>query len=113
MNCRRGLKRVYVILTVVWITFVLAATLPEYWQPWRSTLPDWVRADEFLLTKNFSNAKPLDVDAFMAGQVRKEIKREKWIWMASLCAMVPLILYAFLFYVVPWAYRGFRPETQI
>lgn len=37
----------------------------------------------------------------------------RWAWVIGLAFVPSALGYALLFYVAPWVYRGFRPETQI
>lgn len=39
--------------------------------------------------------------------------RSYWIARSEIIVLPPSVIYSFVFYIVPWVYRGFRPGTQI
>ena len=39
MNYRRGLQRIYAVLTVAWVVIVLFTVLTGHWEPWPFTPP--------------------------------------------------------------------------
>lgn len=111
-NYRRGLRRVYLVLAVAWIAGVTATLSSGHWQPWRSTLPAWVTQNETLQPSSSDPGVTITPETFLHDEAMKEIRHRTWIWDTSLSIGPPLLLYALLFGIVPWIYRGFKPGTR-
>jgi hypothetical protein len=94
MNYRRGLQRIYAVLTVTWIVGALwvvfsGRSLPPWLGSWAA-----VRSLTDLVTVNPLVGWSLAV----------------WLWAIGLSMFPPVLFYVILFYVVPWIYRGFKPN---
>ncbi|MGB6942958.1 MAG: hypothetical protein WBE37_11215 [Bryobacteraceae bacterium] len=115
MNYRRGLRRVYLVLAAAWIAGVTLALFSGRWQPWRSELPVWVTQNATLQRPTPDSDSPFKVtpEAFLHEEAMKEIRHRTWIWTAGLSIVPPALLYALVFGIAPWVYRGFSPGAQI
>lgn len=89
MNYRRGLQRVYAVLTAAWVVAVLLAVIYKGWQPQALFNGGWEFAD-ISLTEEF---------------------RMGWISIAAISSGPPILGYLLFFHVLPWIFRGFR-STQ-
>lgn len=131
-NYRRGFQRVYAILTVVWfamLLFMLPAERLEFWKVPTVALPS-----DAITVPNPKDSLPPPPPGYTLDEPKKspdiwdqaaeeyrrahaeskpESRRIKFLWVASVLLLPPLIGYVALFYAVPWIYRGFRPRTQI
>jgi hypothetical protein len=144
MNYRRGLQRVYAVLTVVWVVVVVAVSLRNWSEP-----NDWVTIkDEYGGVPTSPPGKkfvPPPLDSFQpdapTGRMGKysdsdiatpvpgspdvplhvvsseplssgHAPRSDWAYWSMMVLGAPALGYLFLFYVVPWVYRGFAPGTH-
>ena len=119
MNYRRGLQRVYVVLTAIWMACVLFTVLTGRWEPWRKATTDFtppppdswqgpapvISPEEFLKKKT---ARLEDVDE---AATRQLMMRQRFGCAFAIAIAPPLFAYLALFFVVPWVYRGFRSNA--
>jgi hypothetical protein len=138
MNYRRGLQRVYAVLTVAWITFVFLTILPGRWEPW-TNWDVWVNRGWSFADGKQGMASLDDIVAVPtpAGQPQQyeidlsklrdtpppkptvsieeflshERTKRKLTWAVGLSLLSPLVPYVLLFYILPWVYRGFRSTS--
>jgi len=106
MNYRRGLQRLYLALTVVWIAAVVLTVLPGRWRPWLA-LNIWemdLRPDAPTLTASLA-----DIDEVATAALEVHTRR---VWTIGLSLIPPILVYLFVFYIAPWLYRGFRPKAH-
>jgi len=120
MNYRRGLQRVYAVLSATWAIAVLFAVLSGHWQPWERfqiaeteiaptsvefdpselrPVPD-VSPEEFLKQNPRKTAKLADI-------LPDPSTWRRIAWTASAASLPPIVGYSILFLVFPWVYRGF------
>jgi hypothetical protein len=135
MNYRRGLKRIYAVLTVAWVVIVLLTVLTGRWEPWLRLQPKTLPADfsawdepkkmEFspselrpftppplssLQPTETSQKSPASPDIF--DRIAREQFAERWKWALGLSLLTPAVMYLLLFHVSRWIYRGFQPATH-
>src|ERR1035437_4538673 len=108
MNYRRGLQRVYVVLTVAWIAVVFFTIITDRWEPWSHLKPlpaGWSFAPAQTYEFAPSELRPIiNPEEYLA----HERARERWEWAVGLTLIVPTALYLPLFHIYRWIYRGFR-----
>ena len=107
MNYRRGLQRLYAVLTVAWIALVLFTVLPGRWRPWLA-FSQWQSELHPYTQGGTGSLEDIDLPA----TARLEIHTRR-LWAVGLSIGPPLIAYLLLFYVAPWLYHGFRSGTHI
>jgi hypothetical protein len=133
MNYRRGLQRIYAVLTVAWIAGALFV-LPAERLNFRSIeqppevaafIRDFGEASLWKAPLGYERYKPINLpdvlpaeffqrrDAAVAAQERAEqsgprFRAAKALWLFGVLLLPPLLGYALLFGVIPWIYRGFR-----
>jgi hypothetical protein len=109
MNYRRGLQRVYAVLTVVWIAAVLFVIPPDRLRVWSGELES---IDDFMA---FGRDHPIRNTLFFIlvnnfPNPHYDSRLEKCAWLATTLFLPPILGYLLIFYVGPWIYRGFRPD---
>jgi hypothetical protein len=121
MNYRRGLQRVYAVLTVGWIAVVLFA-LPAYRQRfWASGFvlryvpltPEQFRAaldagftpDQIIEYEQMRKAATIPKASFSESRIGKAA------WLAGVLFLPPISGYVIACFIIPWIYRGFRPAS--
>lgn len=114
MNYRRGLQRVYAVLTVLWIAGVMFTVLTGRWEPWRllqpKTLPaDFAEWDANQPSPGWSFADGPGIPDF-GKFIAHEHAKQRWEAAIGLSVLVPAMMYFLLFYVSRWIYHGFRPN---
>jgi hypothetical protein len=120
-NYKRGLLRVYAVVSVLWMATVLVVAVRDL------PISDWSvvseRPDDGTPALNTPNAttatQPDALDKLIAGMPRKRrdifdvIAPESGTYWASRIALTvlpPALCYASLFLVVPWIVRGFKGD---
>lgn len=132
MNWRRGLFRLWLVLSVLWIGVVGVIT----W--WKFPVDDWVVVSEepdrnppppgftvdkppFDPSKPFTIVKPrpheFDPDEYLASKRAEDMRaltkeRHSAIWFASILALLPPALVLALGSALVWAFRGFTPASK-
>jgi hypothetical protein len=109
MNYRRGLQRVYAIVTVAWIAVVFIGVFSGRWEPWVDW-SNWANRGWYFVSEVPTFTASID-DIDVPGTERLRVHL-RWGWSIGLASLPPLALYFILFFAIPWAYRGFRPATQ-
>jgi hypothetical protein len=137
MNYRRGFQRVYAVLTLAWIAVVAAGSLHDHFaqrsDPYakyggsfvppplssREAIPSF---EEFKKTLPSVPPPPrapgaaIDYGAHSVAPLESpgsESPLRYWAVRSGVALLPPGVIYLFLFYVIPWIYRGFRPAKQI
>jgi hypothetical protein len=127
MNYLRGFQRLYAVVALLWISFVLFATQSGRWKPW-PYMPreQWEIESETPIIPPTSASAPgpvkangpeftLSPEKFLRDATRQEERHRnivRWSWVVGLVLLPPAFGYFLLFYVSRWIYRGFRPETH-
>jgi hypothetical protein len=93
MNYRRGLLRVYAVLTVAWIGYVFLVTPSEYLKFW--------------------SVQPSPLADIAETLAPNQLRIVKAIHLAVILFLPPLLGYAGIYLVIPRIFRGRRPGTQI
>lgn len=127
MNYRLGFQRLYAVLVVFWIAFVLVGSQSGRWK----SLPHPPRPqadtessrqltdselDAILKDKKDESRFKVSPEQFLHEESRKEQRHRAliyWLSLGGIAVAPPVLGYFFLFYVSIWIYRGFRPGTQI
>jgi len=120
MNYRRGLQRLYVLMVLCWIAFVLLATQSGRWKPWPAAYnSEWdIESMTPIASSSAVSEKPTDPkwtvtpEQYLRRYARQQNQRSyivRWSWVAGLSIIPPLLTYFLLFYITPWIYRGFAP----
>jgi hypothetical protein len=116
MSYRKGLQRVYFVLTVMWVTIIFVAVFLGQWKPWNYIQSGDPYA-EFGGWQVVSETPAPGLSELQRGIIEAQISHDaqvrNWSWSLCLAILPPLGLYFFVFYVATWVYRGFRPATQI
>jgi hypothetical protein len=142
MNYRRGFQRLYVLLSVLWVGGVLALSIhdrprtkidydalarqagaiqvdPAEVRSIPSPPPGYrldAPSTPFVPPPLSSYQGDAPEDRGPLSIVKSEplpgAIRSFWISSVAVALLPPLALYLFLFYVMAWVYRGFRPRTQ-
>ena len=140
-NYRHGLQRLYVVLAISWITFVVVATQSGRWRPWPympraswelpphdSVVPaphgQWEIESETPIVPPVTAPSPtktngpqfVSPEKFLRDAALQEERHRsivRWSWVTGIAIVPSALGYVLLFYVAPWVYRGFRPGTQI
>lgn len=97
MNYRRGLQRVYVTASVVWVVIMLALSVKD-----RPPAPD------------MSPSSPDTFEIFnrAAREMEREARVRYWLLRAAIIAVPPAGGYFGLFGALPWIVRGFTDRTD-
>ena len=130
MNYRRGLQRLYVVCSLVWVSFMVVVSVRDRPKPIDyvavakkygatviteppETLPadfkDWDKPGQikpppgFILDEKPQNSLVADV---------KTSPLEYWGIRAGITVAPPIGGYLLLFSVIPWVYRGFKSGTH-
>ena len=98
MNYRRGLQRVYAVLTVAWVAIILLVVAPSFqfrrWSgAWESTYDHFPSSDP-----------PTKIYLQQFGL----LPLHSWLLAIGIALIPPLIGYWLWFHVSRWVYRGFR-----
>jgi hypothetical protein len=102
MNYRHGFQRLYAVLTVAWVAVVLTASIQD--RP-RAHKPDiWDQAAALSLTPDGYKEWEIENEILLPG-----VLLHYWAVRSSVAVLPPALFYLFLFHVVPWVYRGFKP----
>lgn len=103
MNYRRGLQRVYVVLTVAWIAVVLVLSIRDRPKPQFTTYVKCISdtPDTTLSSDPDCIPKPYDEP----GRLWKY-----WAIRGSVAILAPGAIYLLLFSVLPWICHGFKPS---
>jgi hypothetical protein len=120
MDYRRGFQRVYAVLTVAWVLIVLAVAFRDRPLPHKPDI--WERAAALPPAKDQPEIDPKDLhptvlpEDFLGWQVESEAPTtgailRHWGKRSALAVLAPAAGYLFLFMVIPWIYRGFKPRT--
>jgi hypothetical protein len=107
MNYRGAFQSVNVVLTVVWTSAMAFIILSGFWQPWYS--PIFNRGSPF---SSYQGDAPKDkhndsTKGWSYSRPRKS-RTIKTVWLAGVLLIPPFAVYAVLFVMIPWIYRGFR-----
>lgn len=138
MNYQRGFQRLYVLLVICWIAFVVLATQSGRWRPWpympraswelqTSAIPprgQWEIESETPIVPpvmtpipaKTNDPKFVSPEKFLRDAALQEERHRnivKWSLVAGAAVAPSALGYALLFYVAPWVYRGFKPGAQI
>jgi hypothetical protein len=135
MNYRRGFQRLYVVLAAGWILAALVVLPSERIRFWHaeqrlgnlsgstSDVPahenifdQLARERESLQThteRSEQTKKPLTVVSSVDDAPAPESRLRKALWLAGVLIGPPATGYGFLFFVIPWIYRGFRPASRM
>ena len=119
MNYRRGLQRVYAVLTAIWMACVLFTVLTGRWEPWQHLQADWtppppgswqgpapIISPEEFLKKNTARLSDIDEAA-----TQRMLMHQRFGWAFGVSTIPPLAAYLILFFIVPWVYRGFKQKS--
>lgn len=93
-NHRRGLLRVYAVVSIMWVTGALALAISE--RPKRDIFD--VAASSSDAASGFFN------------KVARQAEPSYWAFHIAITVAPPVIGYLALFLAVPWIARGFRNE---
>jgi hypothetical protein len=129
MNYRRGLQRLYLVCCILWVTLGLIVSIRN-----RPRTIDYdaltkkagaIEVDPSDVTPLPAQPqstvpfvpRPLDSDKGPLRLVKSEplpgVKLSYWLAHSAVALLPPLLVYLFLFHVLPWEFRGFKPATQI
>lgn len=87
VNYRRGLQRVYIVVSALWAVAIIVAVF-EGWHPEAMVNGGW----------------------YIFGQPPTEVLRWNWRIVTAMCLLPPIIGYILLFHVGRWIYRGFSAK---
>jgi hypothetical protein len=120
MNYRRGFQRVYALLVVLWIAFVLLATQSGKWRPWpympraqweidaeKAVIPPPLPRSAANTNEPVFNVSPEQFLRDAAHQEERHRAIIRWSWVIGFALLPPIFGYLLLFYVTPWIYQGF------
>jgi hypothetical protein len=103
MNYRRGLQRLYAVLTVAWVAAILLVVAPSpRFREWQSG--GWSNTYDFT-----GNSDP-PTEVYLH-KVRL-LSWQGWLLAIGMALIPPLTGYWLSFTVSRWVYRGFRPPTK-
>jgi hypothetical protein len=129
MNHRRGFQCLYLVCCILWVTLVLIVSIRN-----RPRTIDYdalakkagaIEVDPSDVTPLPAQPQstvpfvppPLDSDKGPLRLVKSEplpgVKLSYWLAHSAVALLPPLLVYLFLFHVLPWVFRGFKPATQI
>jgi hypothetical protein len=104
MNYRRGLQRVYAVLTVVWVVLAVIVAI-------RNRPPDTSRPDPWdvvTLSREADSALTPDQFEHLIRKRKQSAVVRYWSIQAGIALGTPLAGYLLLFGVIPWIAGGFR-----
>jgi hypothetical protein len=129
LNYKRGLQRVYVVASVIWIVVWLALAIryrpvPDIFDAAEAAAPTGPQSfSEFVAgkpeasppaartPKSFTpDTLPADFFDAVAAANHTTVRRDYWISRGALIALPPVACYLAFFVTVPWVARGFRKD---
>jgi len=114
MNYRRGFQRVYIVVSIMWVTVMFFAIFSDSFKPWPAIkVSEWdvvsVKPLPPPLPADFVPIPPSEAEQRAAEErVSRELLARKWGWSLGLSILPAVILYFVVFDVSRWIYRGFR-----
>ena len=127
LNYRRGLQRLYIVVSVSWMAVILVLAvrdrpIPDFWDAVAAAAPI-EPAPAVQIPKSFSPGQPTkstrDIFDVVAGTPTTVPKsegdhtiRNYWISRGALMALPPLVCYLVFFVTVPWVAKGFKKESD-
>lgn len=136
LNYRRGLQRVYAVASILWIAIMLALSIHD--RPHRidydalAKQARWTEVDPSEVTALPAAPPRQKVDApigrytdadlapspgeWLKNNPARPLPSESWLpyWTrrAALAVLPPGLGYLFIFWVLPWIWRGFASDTE-
>jgi hypothetical protein len=110
MNYRTGFQRLYAVVSVAWIAFIVVIALKEL------PPPDQKQGDVFdqIDAENHARVIAVDPNDFTSEPPKKawrdESRANTVIWFTGWAVIPPALGYFLFFGIAPWVYRGFRSQ---